>query len=91
MPQHLCFYALTEPECFRSHKTPINRTIHIHTGTYVSVCADIRKQPDEHGTWTFEEEALAENKVNQKINEERIASKALLDSILFKISAVFYY
>ena len=58
---------------------------------YISVCADIRKQPDEHSSWTFEEEALAENKVNQKINAERIASEALLDPILFMISAVFYY
>lgn len=49
----------------------------------------ISEAPDEHGLQTLAVEALAEKKVNQEINAERIASEALLDSTLFVVSAIF--
>ena len=45
-----------------------------------TVHADVKKQPGEHGIWISEVEAPAENEVNQKIQAERAASEALLDS-----------
>lgn len=51
--------------------------------------ADIRKQPDEHGIWTSEAEAPAENNLNQRIQAERAVPEMLLDPALFMVSAVF--
>lgn len=49
----------------------------------------ISEAPDEHDVWTLGVEALAEKKVSQKMNAERIASEALLASTLSVVSAVF--
>lgn len=51
----------------------------------------MRKQPDERGIWALKVKSLAETKANQKINAGRIASEALLDSIMFTVSAVCCY